>query len=233
MSRTFPANQFGALLLAASASLTLILACAPPPAEPDADADDHAHGSHYWTEFSQGLGVFVDYAPPAAGSKARFLAHFTVLETGVPVAEGEAQILFSAGGQVAETLTASVSEQPGLFILESFLPNGEYTAQISLQLADERVDFPSVALLVHPDQAAADIVAHAIADEDNPDAIGFSLEQQWTVGMLHAEVHEQTLARRISVAGELEIPPAARAYVTAPFSRASARCRIRNGFYAA
>jgi membrane fusion protein, heavy metal efflux system len=205
-------------LLAATASLTLLPACAPPPADPADAVDDHPHGSLYWTEFSQGHLVFVDYAPPAAGSKARFLAHFSVLETGAPVAEGEAQILLRAGGQDAQTLTASVSEQPGIFILEGFLPNGEYTADIRLQLASARVDFPSVDLLVHSDQAAADAVTHALSDEENPDAIGFSLEQQWTVGMLSAEVAQQTLARRISVAGELEIPPAARAYVVAPFS---------------
>jgi RND family efflux transporter MFP subunit len=218
MSCNLPANRLGAFLLAASASLTLVPGCAPPPAESGTAADAHAHGSLYWTEFSQDHAVFVDYAPPAAGSKARFLAHFTALDTGAPVAEGEAQIRLSAGGQLTETLTASVSEQPGLFILESFLPPGEYSAQISLRLADEQIDFPLVALLVHPNQAAADAVAHALADEENPDAIGFSLEQQWTVGLLHAEVQAKTLARRISVAGELEIPPAARAYVTAPYA---------------
>jgi RND family efflux transporter MFP subunit len=87
-----------------------------------------------------------------------------------------------------------------------------------LQQANERVDFRSVELLVHPDRAAAEAVAHALGDEENPDAIGFSLEQQWTVGMLHAEARVQTLAQRISVAGELEVPPAARAYVSAPYA---------------
>ena len=218
MSRTFPANSLGALLLAASASLALLPACAPPPAEPAQAEDDHAHGSLNWTEFSQGHLVFVDYAPPAAGSKARFLAHFTELESGAPVPEGEAQLVLRAGSQDVQTLTASVSEQPGLFILEGFLPDGEYTADIRLQLAASRVDFPSVELLVHPDLAAAEAVAHALADEENPEAIGFSLEQQWTVGMLSAEVLEQSLARRIAVAGELEIPPAARAFVAAPYA---------------
>lgn len=218
MSRYLPANSVGAFLLAASASLTLVPACAPPPAEPADATDEQAHGSHNWAEFSQDHAVFVDYAPPAAGSKARFLAHFTRLKTGAPVATGEAHLLLRAGGQDVQTLTASVSEQAGLFILEGFLPAGEYSALIRLQVDEARIEFPNVALLVHPDQAAADAVAHALGEEENPDAIGFSLEQQWTVGMLHAEIAQQTLARRIAVAGEVEIPPAARAYVTAPFS---------------
>jgi biotin carboxyl carrier protein len=218
MSRTFPASSLGAFLLAASASLPLLSACAPPPAEAAAAADAHAHGSLYWTEFSEAYSVLVDYAPPAAGSKARFLAHFTELASGAPVAEGLAEFVLSAGGQETQTLQASVSEQPGLFIAEGFLPHGSYTVQMRLRFGAELVSFPQVDLLVHPDQAAADAAAHALADAENPDAIGFTLEQQWTVSMLTAEVKRQTLARRISVAGELEVPPAARAFVVAPFA---------------
>ena len=48
--------------------------------------DDHAHGSHNWTAFHDGIGLFVDFAPPVAGREARFLAHFTDLASGAPVA---------------------------------------------------------------------------------------------------------------------------------------------------
>lgn len=215
-----PAMANGVFLLATAASVFLVSACAPPPAPADGETEEHAHGSLNWTEFSQNSLVFVDYAPPAEGSQARFLAHFTDLATGKPIASGEAELRLRAGGQEMDVLRASVSEQPGLFIWESFLPAGSYECEIRLKRDDASESFPRVSLLVHPSRAEAEAEEHALADAENPDAIGFSLEQQWTVELLTESIERRSLAKRVQVAGELEIPPSARAFVVAPFAGA-------------
>lgn len=206
--------------LASCATLFFLsfFACAPGPAPEAAEVeDDHAHGSHGWTAFEDGVGLFVDVAPPAAGYEANFYVHFTELATGAPLESGEVRLLLRNGDQVAEVLQASLGETPGFLAMTGNLSAGARQVIFELSREEQSWSFGPFALTVHETLAGADDEAHQLEDAGDPEAISFSVEQQWTARLLADEVDVRDLARRVPVAGSFVTPPTAQALVSASF----------------
>ena len=98
------------------------------------------------------------------------------------------------------------------------LSAGESQATLRVTRGQSEVVFGPFDLLVHPDLAAAEEEEHALAEAENPEAIAFSVEQQWTARTRTTLVEARDLARRVAVAGEFETPPFARAELASSFA---------------
>ena len=159
----------------------------------------------------------MDFAPPVAGREARFLAHFTDLASGAPIASGKVRLLVGASGRESEVVEAEIDATPGFAALTGVLTAGEHTARLQLLREGRTVEFEQLPLRVHADLASAEEEEHQLAEQENPEAIAFSVEQQWTAGMLAAEVGQRDVSRRVAVAGTFATPPGAEARVSSSF----------------
>ena len=121
-------------------------------------------------------------------------------------------------GQALEVLQASITDTPGFAAIQGTLTPGESQALLRVTQGEMQVDFGPFDLLVHPDLAAAEEEEHALAEEEDPEAIAFSVEQQWTARTRSTQVERRDLAERVAVAGEFETPPQARAEVASSFA---------------
>jgi len=202
--------------------LSLLLGCSPVVASQDVGLADAEAGPEVEAEiepaittlFGQRVLLFMENPHLICGESARFLAHFSVLETGEPVRAGRVELQIGA-----KTLVADGPKRDGLFIPEgSFEQTGDLAATITLtsEQASETLDLGLVT--VHEARRDAAAAADAAASDELPGQVPFLMEQQWKVGTLLAPAGARQLTQRLVVPAQIVLAEGASAVLSSPVS---------------
>ena len=168
----------------------------------------------HWTERTE---LFMEYPPLIAGRSALFAVHLTTLADFKPVASGQARIEFipESGGQ-STVLTGSSPSRPGAFRVEDVPPApGRYRWALVLDNAPVSDRHELGTVTVFADEAAARSAADA-SPGDDPTAIAYLKEQQWTNEFATALVEEATVRTFVRAPAVVHPLPGGEAVVAAP-----------------
>jgi RND family efflux transporter MFP subunit len=167
-----------------------------------------------WTDKSE---LFMEYPPLVAGETALFAVHLTRLSDFSPMTAGRPRIEFtpeSSGSPV--TLQGSEPSRPGAFRVEAAPPRaGRYQWALIVDAPDLSDRHELGAITVFGDQAAAVADAQQHAAED-PAAISYLKEPQWTNGFATVTVQEGEVRGSIRVPATIHPLPGGEAIVAAP-----------------
>jgi len=167
-----------------------------------------------WTEQTE---LFMEYPPLVAGQHALFAVHLTRLSDFTAMAAGRPRLEFAPeGGGMPVVLQGSNSSRPGVFRVEGAAPPaGRYRWALAIDAPDlmDRHDLGDV--MVYANEADAIAAAETNAQE-NPAAIGYLKEPQWTNGFATVVVQEAELRRGIRVPAVIEPLIGGDAIVAAP-----------------
>ena len=167
------------------------------------------------TFFSETLELFMEYPPLVKGEKARFIAHFTVLETGDPVREGKLIAELTKPGTEPFEIEIPGPKRDGLFVpVLQFGSASRYRVRFKIegpQISDI-VDLGE--LVVHDTKEKAQEAS--ISASQHHDAIPFFMEQQWKINMKLSRVFKRPLSPRISVPATLEPPSGSEVVISVP-----------------
>jgi RND family efflux transporter MFP subunit len=182
---------------------------APPAEPPTLDVTS-------WTDKSE---LFMEYPPLVAGQTVRFAVHLTRLGDFSALNAGRPRIEMTPDtGGAAVTLPGSEPLRPGAFRVEGKLPPaGRYKWALLVQAPglEDRHDLGTA--VVFGDEAAA--VAEAEKrPADDPAAITYLKEQQWTNQFGTAQVREGELRRSLRVPATIQPMTGGEAIVAAPAS---------------
>jgi RND family efflux transporter MFP subunit len=170
----------------------------------------------HWTAKSE---LYMEYPPLVAGRPVRFAVHLTRLADFQALAAGTPAIEFTPeqGGQ-AVVLRGAPPSRPGAFRVEGAAPPaGRYRWVLIVDGPDlnDRHDLGTVG--VFADEAAAE-ADFAKRPPDDPAAIAYLKEQQWTNPFATAPVGEAELRTSIRVPATIEPLSGGEALVAAPAS---------------
>jgi membrane fusion protein, heavy metal efflux system len=168
----------------------------------------------HWTDKTE---LFMEYPPLVAGQTARYAVHLTRLSDFSAMTAGRPRIEFTPeSGGSATVLQGNEPSRPGVFRVEGASPPaGRYKWALIVEAPglSDRHELETVT--VFSDQAAA--VADAQQDaEDDPAAITYLKEPQWTNGFATAPVQEGDVRRAIRVPAVIEPLTGGEAVVAAP-----------------
>lgn len=167
-----------------------------------------------WTDKSE---LFMEYPPLVAGQTALFAVHLTRLSDFSAMTAGRPRLEFTPerGGTPA-VLQGNEPSRPGVFRVEGPVPAaGRYRWALVIDAPDlaDRHDLGAVAVFADEDGALAD--ARSRTTED-PAAISYLKEPQWTNGFATAVVREAEVRRAIRVPATIEPLTGGEAIVAAP-----------------
>jgi RND family efflux transporter MFP subunit len=187
-------------------------ACGREAAEPEAELPtlDITH----WTDKTE---LFMEYPPLVAGQTALFAVHLTRLRDFSAMTTGRPRIEFTpeAGGTPV-VLQGNEPSRPGVFRAEGAAPPaGRYQWALIVDAPDLADRHELGAVTVFADQAAAVADAERHAEED-PTAITYLKEPQWTNGFMAVPVQEAEVRRAIRVPAVIEPLTGGEAVVAAP-----------------
>jgi RND family efflux transporter MFP subunit len=170
----------------------------------------------HWTDRSE---LFMEYPPLVAGHGALFAVHLTRLGDFKALDAGRPRIEFTPEqGGAPTTLSGSEPSRPGVFRVEGAPPSaGRYRWALIVEapmLAD-RHDLGLVSVFGSEQEAAADAEARP---PDDPAAIAYLKEQQWTNEFATVLVREEDLRVAIRVPAAIEPLTGGEAVVAAPAS---------------
>lgn len=169
------------------------------------------------TEWSDKTELFMEYPPLVAGRAALFAVHLTTMADFKPVTSGQARIEFApAAGGSAKVLTGPQPSRPGIFRVEGTPPApGQYRWTLALDFPglSDRHDLGTVT--VFPDEQSANADAEKRSIED-PAAIAYLKEQQWTNEFATVPVQETDLRASVRVPATVHPLPGGEAIVAAP-----------------
>ena len=201
-----------ALVMAAVLATCLGAACrrtadVPKPEAPSLNITD-------WTEKTE---LFMEYPPLVAGRTALFAVHLTRLADFQPLTAGRPRIEFTPEtGGAAKVVLGSEPSRPGAFRVEGPPPAaGRYRWALLIEapgLAD-RHELGSITIHADEQSANADAEKHP---GDDPSAIAYLKEQQWTNTFATAQVREVELRSSLRVPAALEPVSGGEAIVAAP-----------------
>lgn len=168
----------------------------------------------HWTERTE---LFMEYPPLVVGRKALFAVHLTTLGDFKPVTDGRARVEFTpeSGGQGKELVGPGPS-RPGAFRVEDVPPGpGRYRWALVLEggTTSDRHDLGTVT--VFGDVAGALAKPDAGPAED-PTAIAYLKEQQWTNAFATAAVQDVEVRGSIRAPATVHPLPGGEALVAAP-----------------
>jgi len=174
--------------------LFLGLSCGPQSSAALAE-EEHGLEPTSLTVFGERVLLFMEYPHLVRGASARFLAHFSVLETGEPVRSGSVTL------EIGSTrLTVDEPKRDGLFIPEgSPTEPGTFSGRLILKSEQAEETFELGPIVVHADEQGASRAAHADAGEEPANAVPFLLEPQWKLKLLLAQAGPRTLSQRLVV----------------------------------
>ena len=199
-------------LAAVVSVLALAGACSKPPAT--APAEPPSLDVTNWTGESE---LFMEYPPLVGGQTVRFAVHLTRLADFSALNAGRPRIEMTpeTGGSVT-TLPGSEPLRPGAFRVEGALPRaGRYKWALVVDAPGLTDRHDLGVTVVFADQAAA--VADAEKrPEDDPSAIGYLKEQQWTNPFGTALVREGDVRASIRVPAVIRPVTGGEAIVGAP-----------------
>jgi RND family efflux transporter MFP subunit len=186
--------------------------CGRETAAPEAEAPTLDVTS--WTDKTE---LFMEYPPLAAGQEALFAVHLTRLSDFSAMTAGRPRLEFTpeSGGTPA-VLHGQEPSRPGVFrVLAPAPPAGRYMWRLIVDAPGLMDAHDLGAITVFPDEAAAvaDAESHAA---DDPAAISYLKEQQWTNGFATALVQEADIRSGIRVPAVVEPLTGGDAIVAAP-----------------
>ena len=188
------------------------VACSrPPAAEPD---EPPTLDVTNWTGRSE---LFMEYPPLVAGQTARFAVHLTRLSDFSAVTTGRPRIeMTPERGGAAVTLAGTEALRPGVFRVEGQVPPaGRYTWALVVDAPDlsDRHDLGTATVFADQAAAVADAARHG---EDDPSAIVYLKEQQWTNAFATELVREADVRGSIRVPAVIQPVTGGEAIVSAP-----------------
>lgn len=167
-----------------------------------------------WTDKTE---LFMEYPPLVAGRTALFAVHLTTLADFKPVTAGQARIEFTpAAGGSAKVLPGPQPSRPGIFRVEGAPPApGQYRWTLALDspALSDRHDLGTVTVFADEESANADAEKQSTED---PAAIAYLKEQQWTNEFATVPVQETDLRASLRVPAMIHPLPGGEAIVAAP-----------------
>lgn len=191
-----PLQMLGAALTAVM--LTAACGGGEPPPERELPTLDVTT----WTGKTE---LFMEYPALVAGQTALFAVHLTRLSDFSAMTAGKPRIEFTPeGGGAPAVLHGSAPSRPGVFRVEGTVPAaGRYRWALFVDAPDlsDRHDLGAVTVFAAADAAIADAERNAA---DDPAAITYLKEPQWTNGFGTAVVQEGELRRSLRVPATIE-----------------------------
>jgi RND family efflux transporter MFP subunit len=201
--------------IAPIALLVAALSACNRPTEP-ARAEQATLNVTDWTTKTE---LYMEYPPLAAGRSALFAVHLTRLDDFKAVNAGRASLeLVPEGGGQATVLTGPPPSRPGAFRVEGAVPAaGRYrwTLAVDAPGLSDRHDLGVVT--VYADEKTANAEAEK-RPPDDPAAIAYLKEQQWTNEFATALVQEAELRTSVRVPATVHPLPGGEAVVAAPIA---------------
>jgi cobalt-zinc-cadmium efflux system membrane fusion protein len=182
---------------------------APPP-EAELPTLDVTH----WTEKTE---LFMEYPPLVAGQEALYAVHLTRLSDFSAMTAGRPRLEFTPeSGGVPVVLQGNEPSRPGVFRVQAASPPaGRYRWALLVDAPGLTDRHDLGAVTVFGDQAAAVADAEKSAEED-PTAITYLKEPQWTNGFGTVRAEEADVRRAIRVPAVIEPLTGGEAVVAAP-----------------
>ncbi len=171
------------------------------------------------TDWTAKTELYMEYPPLIAGQSARFAVHLTKLDDFKALNAGTPSIEFTPerGGKPV-VLRGSAPSRPGAFRVEGTPPAaGRYRWALMVDAPglSDRHDLGTVAIF--PDEASAKAEAEK-QPADDPAAIAYLKEQQWTNEFATTQVREAELRISIKAPATIEPLSGGEALVAAPAS---------------
>ena len=201
-----------ALTAALSLALVGFGACGRETATPDPELPtlDVTH----WTEKTE---LFMEYPPLVAGQEALYAVHLTRLSDFSAMNTGRPRIEFTPeSGGAPVVLQGNEPTRPGVFRVQAASPSaGRYRWALLVDAPEltDRHDLGMVTVFGDQATAVADAEKHAAED---PTAITYLKEPQWTNGFGTVQVTAAELRRAIRVPAVIEPLTGGEAVVSAP-----------------
>ncbi len=187
-------------------------ACRPGAEAPKADPPSLSVTN--WTEKTE---LYMEYPPLVAGRSALFAVHVTRLDDFKPLDAGRPRIeLTPEGGGSASVLPGSEPSRPGAFRVEGTPPApGRYRWVLFVDAPglSDRHDLGDVTVFADEQAALAEV---ARRPADDPAAIAYLKEQQWTNEFATQPVREVAVRTAIRVPAAIEALTGGEAVVAAP-----------------
>jgi cobalt-zinc-cadmium efflux system membrane fusion protein len=201
------------ILMIAVAILPLSAAACSRSSEPPA-AEPSSLNVTNWTGKTE---LFMEYPPLVSGQSALFAVHLTRLDDFTALNAGAPSVEFTPErGSSATVLRGSPPSRPGAFRVEGAPPApGRYRWALLVEAPGLTDRHDLGAVTVFPDQTSADAES-AKQPADDPAAIAYLKEQQWTNEFATAPVRETELRTSIKVPATIEPLSGGEALVTAP-----------------
>jgi membrane fusion protein, heavy metal efflux system len=167
-----------------------------------------------WTAKSE---VYMEYPPLVAGHSALFAVHLTQLDDFKALNAGTPSIEFTPeGGGAATVLRGSPPSRPGAFRVEGAPPSaGRYRWALVVDAPglSDRHDLGAVTVFANDTAATAEAEKRPA---DDPSAIAYLKEQQWTNPFATAPILESDVRTSIRVPASIEPLSGGEAMVVAP-----------------
>ena len=168
-----------------------------------------------WTDTTE---LFMEYPVLVAGGARRFAVHLTRLSDFSAFTAGRPRVEFTPTGGGAPTVLAGAEpSRPGIFRVEGTLPAaGRYRWAVALDAPGlvDRHELGEVTIFAN--EAAA--IADAEKLQDDPAAIAYLKEQQWTNPFATERVREVELRASVRAPATIHPLPGGEAIVAAPVS---------------
>lgn len=168
----------------------------------------------HWTDKTE---LFMEYPPLVAGQTALYAVHLTRMSDFSAMNAGTPRLEFTReSGGAPVVLQGNPPSRPGVFRVQApSPPAGKYTWVLVVDAPGLSDRHELGAVTVFADQAAA--VADAERQpEDDPTAIAYLKEPQWTNGFAAVAAQESELRRAIRVPAVIEPLTGGEAMVSAP-----------------
>jgi RND family efflux transporter MFP subunit len=195
------------------AALALIAGCGRPA---PARAPEVTLNVTNWTPKTE---LYMEYPPLVAGQAVRFAVHLTKLDDFQALNAGTPSIEFTAESGGARTvLRGSPPSRPGAFRVDGTVPPaGRYRWALLVDAAGlaDRHELGAVTVFVDAASAEADA---AKRPADDPAAIAYLKEQQWTNAFATAPVQAADLRTAVRAPATVEPISGGEAVVSAPAS---------------
>lgn len=168
-----------------------------------------------WTDTTE---LFMEYPVLVAGGARRFAVHLTRLSDFSALAAGRPRVEFTPTGGGAPTVLAGAEpSRPGIFRVEGTLPAaGRYRWAVALDAPGlvDRHELGEVTIFAN--EAAA--IADAEKTQDDPAAISYLKEQQWTNPFATERVRDVEVRASVRAPATIHPLPGGEAIVAAPAS---------------
>ena len=184
------------------------------PSQGGAESDLPALNVTHWTETTE---LYMEYPSLVAGRAALFAVHLTRLADFKPIDAGRATVEFTLeSGGAAKTLVGPPPSRPGAFRVEDVPPApGRYRWALLLDAPGltDRHDLGFVTVFADERAAVADSEKQPPED---PAAIAYLKEQQWTNEFATAPVQEAEVRTSVRAPATVHPLPGGEAIVSAP-----------------